>query len=403
MPCLILERSTEEDYVFYNWYKTDSYVCEVNSFRIKDLQGYRKGYFNNGKQNGKWISYKYYYYDSLGYSRSKNYLVREEYFKKGLRDSIYKIYNKKGKIIYSTYFKNGNGIEKDFHDNGQLYYEIKTRDGYFTDTLRLYNDKGRLQEKLFYKKDSLVYKQKFNTNIVDTIEDGKKVKITYENDRIEKKEFGNETWWYKDGKVNLKSKDTIINGIRKKIQESYNEDYIIKTIYIINNPIIEYESVLKYSKNLLMSEIKVSIDKNGHALETEKTYDEKGNIKAITYRKHKAYLNLKENYVYEKIDYYLSGKKYQWSELIYKNKNIIKNIGRSEEQVQFKELNYYNVKNELIKKDYIKTTSVQSGGGHGSSILYEITEKDKTEYFDKNKLFKTEWYEKGKLVKTELM
>lgn len=162
MPCGIMAYYPEKgDYVFYNWYTTDSSVCEISSFKIKDLQGYRKGYFKNGKQNGKWTSDRYSYYDSLGYTRSKNYLAREEYFKNGLRDSIYKIYNKDGKTLYSTYFKNGNGIEKDFYDNGQLYYEIKIQNGYFTDTLRLYRENGQLMQQLLYRKDSLVFKKDY--------------------------------------------------------------------------------------------------------------------------------------------------------------------------------------------------------------------------------------------------
>jgi antitoxin component YwqK of YwqJK toxin-antitoxin module len=158
-PCAIMVLPPNTEYVFYNWYKADSSVCEVSSFKIKDLQGYRKGYFKDGMQSGKWTSDRYFFYDSLGYSRSKDYLAREEYFKNGLRDSIYKIYNKEGKIIYSTFFKNGSGKEKDFYENGNLYYEIELRNGFFSDTLKLYNDKGKLKEELFYNKDSLVFRK----------------------------------------------------------------------------------------------------------------------------------------------------------------------------------------------------------------------------------------------------
>lgn len=111
----------------------------------------------SGVQHGKWKSNRYFYSDSLGNKVIKNYIFREEYFKSGLRDSIYKIYDKNGKMIYSTNFKNGTGLEKDFHENGKLYYEIETKDGYFVDTLKLYNAKGALIEKLLYKKDSLIY------------------------------------------------------------------------------------------------------------------------------------------------------------------------------------------------------------------------------------------------------
>ncbi|MFB9110533.1 hypothetical protein [Flavobacterium gyeonganense] len=41
----------------------------------------------------------------------------------------------------------GTGLWKEVHSNGTIYFEIETKDGYFTDTLKLYNDKGRLIEK----------------------------------------------------------------------------------------------------------------------------------------------------------------------------------------------------------------------------------------------------------------
>ena len=49
-------------------------------------------------------------------------MISEECFKKGLRHGYYRIYNTVGDTIYSTYFKMGTGVEKDFHENGQLYY-----------------------------------------------------------------------------------------------------------------------------------------------------------------------------------------------------------------------------------------------------------------------------------------
>jgi len=168
------------NFVFYNWYKVTTDICRVNSFMLKDnfeiilkkgetkdiinddpTLGYnfgsRVGEFKNGVQHGLWECKRRYYLDSLGHHIYKNYKFREEYFKDGLRDSIYKIYNKDGKVIYSTYFKNGNGLEKDFHENGALYYEIETKGGYFTDTLRLYNKEGKKFEKRLYQKDVLVY------------------------------------------------------------------------------------------------------------------------------------------------------------------------------------------------------------------------------------------------------
>jgi len=165
------------NYVFYNWYKVEWYVCGVNKFLLRDNYeniadgsdirnsdptlgydfGTREGKFKNGVQHGLWECERSYHFDSLGYRIYKRYRFREEYFKNGLRDSIFKIYNKEGDIIYATLFNKGTGIEKDFHENGKLYYEIETKEGQFTDTLKLYDKDGDLSEKRLYKEGVLLY------------------------------------------------------------------------------------------------------------------------------------------------------------------------------------------------------------------------------------------------------
>lgn len=121
--------------------------------------GERHGETRYGFKEGEWITGRF-SIDSFG-NYYPTFVRREEYFKHGLRDSIYKIYNKKQEILYSSMFNMGTGILKDFHPNGQLYYSITTKDGYFTDTLVLYNDQGIIKEKFFYIKDSLAYYKKY--------------------------------------------------------------------------------------------------------------------------------------------------------------------------------------------------------------------------------------------------
>lgn len=119
------------------------------------LYSKREGKYKDNKQEGLWVTQSFWSNDSpKGW-----HICREEYFKKGLQHGPFRIYNG-GIIIYHTEFKNGTGIEKDFHPNGQLYYEIAKKDGYFTDTLKIYDDLGRLSEKLYFEKDSLVFYQK---------------------------------------------------------------------------------------------------------------------------------------------------------------------------------------------------------------------------------------------------
>lgn len=111
----------------------------------------------NSKE-GKWLSGDA-DFDENGNVYAKGGIWKEEYFKNGLRDSVYRRFNNNGKIIYETTFKKGTGLWKEFHSNGELYFEMYTKDGYFTDTLRLHDDKGRVVGKRLYKKDSLVYSE----------------------------------------------------------------------------------------------------------------------------------------------------------------------------------------------------------------------------------------------------
>ncbi|MBE0393075.1 toxin-antitoxin system YwqK family antitoxin [Flavobacterium sp. PL002] len=138
----------------------DDKVLAADYYRDQFVEGgMRVGKFNNdGHKEGKWLTGDVDLEDK-GNVYAKGRIWREEYFKDGLRDSIFRQFDREGKVIYETTFKMGTGLWKDFHSNGKLYFEAYTKDGYFTDTLKLYNDKGELMEKLLYKKDSLIFKQ----------------------------------------------------------------------------------------------------------------------------------------------------------------------------------------------------------------------------------------------------
>lgn len=112
---------------------------------------------NNSKE-GKWLSGDA-DFDENGNVFAKGVKWREEYFKNGLRDSIYRRFDSNEKVIYETRFKKGTGLWKEFHSNGQLYFEMQTKDGYFTDTLKLHDDKGEIVGKRLYKNDSLIYSE----------------------------------------------------------------------------------------------------------------------------------------------------------------------------------------------------------------------------------------------------
>ncbi len=149
-----------ENYKYIDFPNEDRWLGD--SFTEDHFQegGIRYGKIVDGYKEGKWLSGNA-DFDNSGKVYAKGGIWREEYFKHGLRDSIYRRFNNDGKLIYESTFKMGTGLWKEFHSNGKIYFEIQTKDGYFTDTLKLYNENGKLQEKLLYKKDSLVYRKNF--------------------------------------------------------------------------------------------------------------------------------------------------------------------------------------------------------------------------------------------------
>jgi hypothetical protein len=131
----------------------------------------------DGFKEGKFVT-EIYDYDTITNQKMSIRLRKIEYFKKGLRDSIFRQFDGNGKIIYETTFNNGTGLWKEFHYNGKQYFEAYTENGYFTDTLKLYNNKEILFEKRLYQKDTLIYvinkgwclKYKYNPNTENFIE-----------------------------------------------------------------------------------------------------------------------------------------------------------------------------------------------------------------------------------------
>ncbi|MBF7092878.1 hypothetical protein IUY40_15185 [Flavobacterium sp. ALJ2] len=113
----------------------------------------RNGSISNGYKEGRFVT-EACCCDNLGNLKR---LSKEEYFKHGLRDSVFRQFDKDDKVIYETTFKMGTGLWKEFHSNGETYFEAYTKDGYFTDTLRLHNKEGKVFEKRLYQKEILAY------------------------------------------------------------------------------------------------------------------------------------------------------------------------------------------------------------------------------------------------------
>lgn len=237
--------------------------------------------------------------------------------------------------------------------------------------------------------NSETHSDESNYIFLDTIENGEKIKICYDGlkSRIKSKTFKNEIWNYKDGKLISKVKDTILNSVKLFSKEEKNGDEIIITKYEKKNLIKEYESIYKYKKGKLVSKIIVRINKKGNPIENKTGYDEDGKINLKLEREHRAYHYPKENQNNEITEYFELGKKYQWSKLVYKES---KSYGEGN-IIRLEELSFYNLKNELIKKEFLKDIS---------GIYRELFSDDEPKIVQEIKLIKTEYYEKGKLIKT---
>lgn len=149
-----------KNYLYEDFPNEDMTVnCDFTEDRFQE-GGIRYGKIIDDYKEGKWLSGNA-GFDENGNVYAKGRVWREEYFKHGLRDSIFKQFDVNGNLIYSTYFKMGTGLWKEFHNNGKIYFEVETKDGYFSDTLKLYNDQGKLKEKRLFIKDSLVYHENF--------------------------------------------------------------------------------------------------------------------------------------------------------------------------------------------------------------------------------------------------
>lgn len=226
----------------------------------------------------------------------------------------------------------------------------------------------------------------FNYRVIDTIENGKAVRITYFG-RNKLKKNKNKASNYKDGKLLSITKDTIIEGIKLFSKKETNGDETIVTNFEKNNSKKEYESVYKFKNGKLVYQIIVSINKSGDVIEKKDGFNEKEEIITSLRRKHLAFQYPKENQNNEVTEYYKSGKKYQWSKLIYTSSKV----NNESQVVRFEILSYYDLKNNLMKKEFFKDsfgTVVEVFGSEGTKIVQKID------------LLKTEWYKDGKLIKT---
>jgi hypothetical protein len=166
LPSKVLFYDPIKDSVYYiNFPNKEKIGMIVNDYTCTPVEerfiegGVRFGKTSLSKvKEGKWLSGDA-GFDEKGNVYAKGGIWKEEYFKNGLRDSIFKQFDGDGKIIYETTFKMGTGLWKEFHSNGKIYFEIATKGGYFTDTLRLHDYNGNIVGKRLYLKDSLMYSE----------------------------------------------------------------------------------------------------------------------------------------------------------------------------------------------------------------------------------------------------
>jgi len=99
-----------------------------------------EGLFSYGFKTGTWI-FSHYQFATV-----------EENYKKGIRDGVYKVYDKDKNSIYETVFHDGTGEERMFRYDGSLYHVKYFKNGEidFTKTTTFYHSNGTVAEHYDY-------------------------------------------------------------------------------------------------------------------------------------------------------------------------------------------------------------------------------------------------------------
>ncbi len=109
-----------------------------------------EGFFKDGLKEGKWI----FKIDSFyGFSRI------EEFYKGGIRNGLYSVFNKDNKIIYQSNFIKGSGIEKLYYPNGNIYHIKYFKNGTvdYSKPYKVYYDNGNIARIYDYPKNKTTY------------------------------------------------------------------------------------------------------------------------------------------------------------------------------------------------------------------------------------------------------
>ncbi len=181
-----------------------------------------EGWFKKGLKDRKWT------YKSSDFARI------EAFYKDGMREGTYNVYNTKDSILYQTVFVKGTGIEKIYRKNGSMYHIKHFKNGNldYSKPYEIYYNNNRIAFRADYEKGIVTHYYKngtvFKVFHVKMIEDrlykegvywvynesgtlkekrfynkNKSVYTIYYNDkeRIETIESGNMIQHYKKGKL----------------------------------------------------------------------------------------------------------------------------------------------------------------------------------------------------------
>ena len=226
--------------------------------------------------------------------------------------------------------------------------------------------------------------------IVDTIEKGEKVRNYYRLDYnkkryIQEKRWKNKIKKYEFNELVYLKVDTVING-KKMIYTKINKDLEEESLYSLSKTSMQDDFI--YYKQFKNGKISIYKYKEKRKIFTI-CYNENGKINfksIIDYNNHKnTYPYLYEESIYfddeNKKKFYT--KNYIYSELI--------NDNGSSSSIDCV-INYYNLKNNIFKKEYAKKKTIPRNDGlliGKEAIMINNT-----------KIIKTEYYENGKLIKT---
>ena len=123
--------------------------------------GIKRSYYDDGTLRAEGLFIDGLPHDIQRHFHPNGVLAEEGYFNHGIRDGIFKQWNDKGELLGMSELRNGTGIYRKWHENGNLSLEESLIEGRTTGRMRIYWEKGGLLEETYWLNSVKVSKKRY--------------------------------------------------------------------------------------------------------------------------------------------------------------------------------------------------------------------------------------------------